>query len=59
MGKLEDESLNPDWNAGGRVHNWRKYVSEEVQRLWNSFSHEQKSALYRQADEIASSEEWE
>lgn len=49
----------PDWAAGGKVHNWRNYVSEEVQSLWPSFAIEQRLALAKNAQQIADAEEWE
>lgn len=51
--------LNPDWNEEDRVHNWRNYISVEVQAMWDTFSAVQKAALYKQADEQASREEWD
>jgi hypothetical protein len=47
----------PDWNAGGKVHNWRNYVSEEVRAMWDTFNDDQKKALYRQANDNAEREE--
>jgi hypothetical protein len=49
----------PDWNAGGKVHNWRNYVSEEVRAMWDTFNDDQKKALYRQANDSAEREEWD
>lgn len=51
--------LMPDWAAKGRVHDWRNYISDEVQAMWPDFTDEQRMALYRQADSIAEREEWE
>ena len=46
-------------SLGYRVHNWRNYISEEVQAMWATFTAEQKRALARQADAQASAEEWD
>ena len=43
---------NPDWNYGGRVHNWRNHVPDEVQTIWSTFSDNQKFALYRWAEDL-------
>lgn len=50
---------NPRFAEAGRVHDWRNYISEEVQHLWDSFNEEQKSALYRWADDQAMNEHWD
>lgn len=55
MGDWEE----PDWNAGGRVHNWRNYVSDRVRKLWPTFTPEQRQALYEQADDQAGNEHWD
>lgn len=49
----------PDWDSAEKVHDWRNYVTLEVQELWPTFTAEQKQALARQAAEIASNEEWD
>jgi hypothetical protein len=49
----------PDWGIHDKVHCWRNYISDEVRALWPEFSDAQKAALARQADEIASREEWD
>jgi hypothetical protein len=50
---------DPQWDRASRVHDWRNYVSDEVRKMWDSFTEEQKRALYRQSDELAYAEEWE
>lgn len=54
-----DTYLTPDWDGWGRVHNWRNYISEEVRAMWDTFTDEQKAALYRSAEEAAGMEEWD
>jgi hypothetical protein len=51
--------LSPEWDCYGRVHNWRNYISEEIRLMWDTFTDEQKAALFRQATESADAEEWE
>ncbi len=50
---------NPEWENAGRVHDWRNYISEEIEAMWDTFTDEQKAALYRQADAQASAEDWD
>jgi hypothetical protein len=49
----------PKWIDAGRIHDWRNYVSEEIQYMWSTFTEEQKKAIARQAEENALDEEWE
>jgi len=49
----------PEWDKAGRVHEWKNYISEEVQAMWATFTDAQKQALARQAEETASREEWD
>jgi hypothetical protein len=48
---------DPAWDCSGLVHEWKNYVSEEVQKLWSTFTDAQKKALARQSYERASLEE--
>jgi hypothetical protein len=50
---------DPQWDKAGRVHDWRNHISEEIEAMWDTFTDAQKAALYRQAQELASAEEWE
>lgn len=50
---------NPDWKKIDRVHNWRNYISMELQSMWNTFTDDQKAAIARSAEESADMEEWE
>ena len=49
----------PEWENKSRVHNWRNYVSEELQAMWDTFTDVQKKALAISYDDIASQEDWE
>jgi hypothetical protein len=53
--------LTPNWERSNfdKTHEWRRYVSEEVQEIWHTFTPLQKAALARQAQEQADQEEWE
>lgn len=49
----------PEWDKAGRVHEWKYYISNEVQAMWHTFTDVQKQALARQAEENAAREEWD
>lgn len=51
--------LDPQWEKAGRVHDWRNYVSEELQRLWPGLDPELRLVLARSADEPAGREDWD
>jgi len=40
-------------------HDWRNYISEEVQGMWDTFPDDQKQALAQQANQIAGREDWD
>lgn len=53
--------IMPDWPAkdSRESHDWRKYVSNDVRKIWSDFTTDQRVALGECFDEIASREEWE
>lgn len=57
----EDEQHDlPDWRVRYPApHDWRNYVSEELQEHWTSFTLVQRRMIGRNAQEIADREEWE
>lgn len=48
-----------DWGGGLITHNWRNHVGENVQRLWDTFTIEQKVAIILDAQAEAENEDWE
>lgn len=56
---LKQQALRPKWDETGRVHDWRNYISGNVQAIWHTFTDEQKFALVEQADEQAGREHWD
>lgn len=50
---------SPNWEHVGRIHDWRNYIDEEVQSMWDTFTDDQKQALQRQAQEEADCELWD
>jgi hypothetical protein len=56
----EDAAVTtPQWELARKVHDWRNYVSKEIRAAWFTFTEEQRRMLFRQADEVASHEEWD
>lgn len=53
-----DDWDRPEWEKADKVHNWRNYVSEGLQREWGSFTGRQKIMLSSAFDEMAASEHW-
>lgn len=55
----DEEWISPDWSVGGRCHNWRNYISMRLVGIWDTFTEEQKFAIYENAEHQAENEEWE
>ena len=53
------ELESPDWEVGGKVHNWKNYIPEEFRLIWSELSVDARSMAYYFAEKIASTEEWE
>lgn len=50
---------DPDWDDHHRVHNWRNYITPDLRLRWSTLPDDLKAILARNADEIASAEEWD
>lgn len=48
-----------DWDSGGRVHNWRRYVGERTRKVWTRLSYEVRLAIALDADDRAGMEDWD
>lgn len=48
-----------DWNNNHKVHDWKNYVPEIVQELWNELTMESRMIAYMMAEQQASNEEWD
>jgi hypothetical protein len=60
--KMECKILNyidPSWYDAGKVHDWRNYIGPDLQRIWGSFTDDQRRIIAYNADDIASNEEWD
>lgn len=56
---LREQALNPEWEKAGRVHDWRNYATEELRRIWPTFTEEQKLVIVDMLDELAGQEHWD
>lgn len=48
-----------DWESGGRVHNWKNYVNDRLQKMWEGLTPEVQDAIRENAQEIADREDWD
>ena len=55
MNNVPSDWKNPNFDIKGSeyCHEWRKYVTSEVQELWCTFNDEQKQALAQDYNGIA------
>jgi len=54
------ERMNsPQWKQDIYVHDWERYIPNELQRIWNSLLIETRLMAYLLAEEQAGNEEWE
>lgn len=51
--------MNPEWSRVGRIHDWRNYVSPEIQQLWETMDLQVRRLIYIMADQTAGNEEWD
>jgi len=50
---------NPKWEVEDKVHNWRNYATEDVQRSWLEMSGRHRLIIAACLDDIAGMEEWD
>ena len=53
------DAINPEWEFGGRVHNWKNYINDDVRSIWSTFSQMQRIILATNAQELADNEDWD
>lgn len=56
---IDPEVDNPDWESGGKTHNWRNYIYQPLIDIWHTFTYTQKCAIRDNAQIEADSEEWD
>ncbi len=54
-----DSITSPKWDKTGRVHDWRNYIPEELQRHWADYSIESQIVALVVADIQAMGEDWD
>jgi hypothetical protein len=52
-------AINFDERAFGRVHEWRRYVPEELVQKWSDLSDDARDAIYIMAKQRADAENWD
>lgn len=58
-GEAPRDYENPEWDVKEKIHNWRNYISEDLQKIWFSFTSEQKVKIAANADIMADREDWD
>ena len=58
-GSAPSDYASPDWETGGRVHNWKNHISGDLKGIWYTFTDVQKAIIAKSAQENADSEEWD
>jgi hypothetical protein len=51
--------LQPNWNGKTRIYEWKNYISQDQQAMWDTYSDCQKASLAMNANKKAMSESWE
>ena len=49
----------PAWEKGGKVHDWRNYIPDDIRRLWPRLSQDARVVAVVIADMQAEKEEWD
>ena len=50
---------NPDFDNAEWIHDWRNYVGEHVQSIWDTLDLETRAAIALDADVRAGNEDWD
>ena len=54
-----DDYIFPDWESGGKVHNWKTYINEDLRFIWDDFCKSERYFIAKNAQEIADQEHWD
>lgn len=49
----------PDWAEPPYVHQWQRYISDELRAIWSTFTPDQRLVIARSAQEVADEELWD
>lgn len=55
-----NDYLSPIWPSDNEklVHDWRRYISQDMRDSWHDFRDYQKRMIYENAQAMADAEEW-
>ncbi|MEY6764119.1 hypothetical protein AB9B48_20980 [Kluyvera ascorbata] len=56
---MADDWSQPDFRGTGGPHNWRNYITPQLEDTWSSFTDWQKKVIAHALDEVASNEDWD
>lgn len=63
IGKNKEEANNPNFQNiikyGPMVHDWRRYVTQDIKDNWDNLSLETRAALVEVCQEVADNEKWD
>ena len=50
---------NPKFSERTNIHDWRKYVHDDLEQSWKELTYREKKIIYVMCEERAEAEEWE
>ena len=56
---IPEDWQSPDWQHKDRVHEWKNYVTKEVEKIWDTLPDNAKMVFAESYQEVANKEEWE
>lgn len=57
--ELPGDWEDPEWGRLDKCHEWKRYISKDIEEMWPELPEKLKKALAIQANEIAEREEWD
>lgn len=61
VNEMGNEWINPEWpdKKFKYIHDWRRYIGQDMRDSWDTFTEHQKRILFENAQIIADGEDWE
>ena len=56
---MYEDYENPQWEKAEKIHDWRNYISEDMQIIWDTFTPLQQRLIADNAQETADAEDWD
>lgn len=50
---------NPQFEKAGKIHDWRNYVPQEIENIWENLSLKERILVAFMAEKQATNEEWD